>query len=184
MYVILLFIISLVSCVKLLPGFRSSDRSDLHSTSPGDDRTGRSLAVPKHTSAHVPSSTRRWTERVLAPTGPSDARLSPPPHRVPLFLPFSVSDSPGTVKSSELSGGMSDDCVGQSAEHTNPHTVPHTCSRDLFSHPVLFYFHEADIRQVTRCTSHCLLNCYHLFCLLNHLLRFCQVSNPCSLFTM
>lgn len=52
---------------------------------------------------------------------------SPFPPHLPLSL--SVSDNPGTVKSSELSGGMSDNCVEQSAEHTHWYGATHTFMR-------------------------------------------------------
>lgn len=91
--------------------------------------------------------------------------------RFPLPLlssPPSLPDSLGTVKSSELSGGMSDDCVELSAEHThntNPHTMPppHTHTRLTFLIPS--YFQEAD-----RCMN-CGLRHSARFIIKSHLLK-------------
>lgn len=120
--------ISPVSCVEPLVGFHPTDRTDLHNTSPGDDgRTGRKLAAPKHT-CPLYSQTSRYTARSKGPTQPSDVVFpspsSPPFPPFPPSLSFALSDSPGTVKSSELSLGMSDDCVELSTH--NPLTPPHT----------------------------------------------------------
>lgn len=73
--------------------------------------------------------------------------FSPPPsHLTSLFPSFSLSDSPGTVKSSELSGGMSDDCVEQSTKHTHAtYTVPHT-----YTHT----FHDTRSRTILTLVTH------------------------------
>lgn len=126
-----------------LVGFRPADRPDLHHTSAGvDGRTGRNLTAPKHTSAYAISAQTNSTHRPHLLTWFSPSPASHPPTRPLTLLSFcsSLSDSPGTMKSSGLSEGMSDDCVEQSAKHTHTHRhgATHTFMRLTPSTPFFF----------------------------------------------
>lgn len=125
-----------------LVGFHPADRPDLHHTSAGvDGRTGRNLSAPKHTSAYAISAQTNCTLRPHLLTWFSPSPPSHPPTRplTPLSFCSSLSDSPGTMKSSELSEGMSDDCVEQSAKHTHTPTRCHTHIHETYSqHSFLF----------------------------------------------
>lgn len=113
---------------KPLVLFRSSDRPDLHHTSPGDDGwMGRNLAVPKHTSTYTLSAHRQTPHSILGLWRGSPLPL--PTFPTTPVLSFPLPDSPGTVKSSELSRGMSDDYVKQSAKHTHWYGATHTSVR-------------------------------------------------------
>lgn len=90
------------------------------------------------------------TDKLLTPSPPSDVVFPSPfsPHS--LSLSFSLSDSPGTVKSSELSGGMSDDCVEQSAKHTHAHTHTDTVPHVHETHSSNSFFFPEKLRHLTQ----------------------------------
>lgn len=110
--------------------------------------------------AHTASSLRQ-TDRPTPCTPDSSLHpnlltwFSPPPsHLTSLFLSFSLSDSPGTVKSSELSVGMSDDCVEQSTKHT--HILHTRCHTHISWHSFSYYSDTCDTQPWTG--SHCSVN--------------------------
>lgn len=148
-------------------GFCPTDRPDLHHTSPGDDgRTGRNLAAPKHTATHTHTHRHRHTPtpptlNCCAPSQPPDVVPPLPLLASPSLLPppLPLPDSPSTVKSSELSGGMSDDCVEQSTKHTRRRGATHTSTRVVLK-LFFFFFVEVDRYLIHNSGpgSHCSIN--------------------------